>query len=126
VLEFVKAARREAIGVRIISHKTRRAVADPAVDLHAAGWSWLERNGFFDGDGVTRADVFFEPTRRAKIERIRSERCALFVDDLPEVFCDPAFPDGVERWLYGEPVYPGLRSFSDWSTLLEELRRHVR
>jgi hypothetical protein len=43
--------------------------------------------------------VYFEGTRTEKIARIVALGCTHFIDDLEEVFDDPAFPSGVERLL---------------------------
>jgi hypothetical protein len=125
---FLSACRDAGIDVSIISHKTRLSVAAPPVDLHAAALEWLDRHGFFaeHGFGLDRDRVFFEPTRSAKLERIAAEECVLFVDDLEEVFAEPAFPPSVERWLYSSvdrarPI-DGITVFSDWTVLSRRLR----
>jgi hypothetical protein len=120
---FLRVCHNEGVGVSIISHKSRYSVAKPPVDLHAAALGWLDGQGFFDanGLGIERDRVFFEPTREAKIRRIVSERCALYVDDLEEVFAEPGFPRSVERWLYSSGPQASssgdLRMFSDWDEL---------
>lgn len=126
--EFLKDCGNARIDVSIISHKTRLSVATPAVDLHAAALEWLEGNGFFaaDGFGLDRARVFFEPTRSAKLQRIASEECVLFVDDLEEVLLEPEFPKAVERWLYANggtlSAPDGVTVFSDWSAVSRRAR----
>jgi hypothetical protein len=114
---FLDDCRRAGIAVSIISHKTRLSVAAPPIDLHAAALDWLYRRAFF-GLGLDPDRVFFEPTRAAKLERIAAEGCVLFVDDLEEVFAEPAFPAGVERWLYAPQRRPeapaGVTVFADW------------
>lgn len=125
--DFVTACERNGVELAVISHRTRRSVADPAVDLHAAAAAWLERKG------LRFAHVFLEPTRAAKLARIRDEHCAMFVDDLEEVLAEPAFPPQTERWLYtprdpGRKI-PGVRAFADWNDLLLralELRETTR
>lgn len=125
IADFLKDCRDARIDVSIVSHKTRLSVAEPQVDLHAAALEWLETNGFFGMDGLAleRDRVFFEPTRGAKLRRIASEDCVLFVDDLAEVLADPMFPPFAERWLYaagGPPsALDGVRSFSDWQAVLQ-------
>jgi hypothetical protein len=115
VLEFLHDCRRAEIAVSIVSHRTAVAVADPSVDLHAAARGWLERRDLADR-------VFLETSRAAKLVRIGHEGCALFVDDLPDVFAEPDFPAATERWLYApggrESVHGAIRPFSDWSEVL--------
>lgn len=119
--DFVGAARAAGADLVVVSHKTRWSVAEPPVDLHAAARAWLEANGFFDELAFRREDVFFEPSRTDKLARIAVERCGLFVDDLEEVFAEPSFPAGVERWLYApggsDDAPPGVRVFADWAEL---------
>jgi hypothetical protein len=52
--------------------------------------------------------VFFESTRAEKLSRIAELGCDWFIDDLAEVFSDPAFPPGVRRILFGQ-TNPSLR-----------------
>ena len=129
---FLRGCNEAGISVSIISHRTSYSVARPRVDLHAAATDWLEQNGFFsdEGLGLRRDRVFLETTRAAKLARIGSEGCVLFVDDLEEVLGEPSFPASVEKWLYapGEPGrrLDGMHVFSDWSTVLQralDLRR---
>ena len=83
VLERLRAA---GAALFIISHKTRHPFKGEPYDLHAAALRWLEAAGFLDEarTGLRRGDVFFEPTKEAKLGRIAACRCTHFVDDLPE------------------------------------------
>jgi hypothetical protein len=122
VKEFLAACRASGLRVSVVSHRTARSVADPRVDLYAAARDWLERQGFFaEPIGLASEDVYFEQTRGEKIARISSLGCALFVDDLEEVFAETAFPVRTERWLYAPAARgPGseVHVFSDWGTVL--------
>ena len=102
VREFFVRCRERGVGVCIISHKTRHPVLGRAYDLHRAAHEWLERQGFYAarGIGLARARVFFEPTKRDKLQRIARVACSHFVDDLPEFLTEPEFPRGVERILF--------------------------
>jgi hypothetical protein len=125
--EFLRAVRTAQIPVCIISHKTEFSVAEPRVNLRAAALAWLEQNGFFAADSfdLRREDVFFESTRAAKLQRIATQGCTLFVDDLEEVLAEPEFPKGVERWLYSpggvERRHEGIGEFADWAMLQRRL-----
>ncbi len=106
--------------VRIISHKTRYAAADPAKhDLHRIGYEWLQLHGLAGSDALLPADaVYFEPTREAKIARIAEFRCTHFVDDLIEVLTHGDFPRATARLLYspaGTEVPAGLRLCQTWA-----------
>src|SRR5712692_6306393 len=64
VLPFMAECRRRDIGLRIVSHKTRYAAADPGgVDLRDASRSWLAASGILEVGGLDLDHVFFEDTR---------------------------------------------------------------
>ena len=100
-LDFISLCHRESIPLFIISHKTRRPFLGEPHDLHAAAQGWLEHHGFFSpGTGLTRADVFLEETKANKLARIDRQQCSHFVDDLPEILADVAFPADTHRILF--------------------------
>lgn len=120
--EFFRSCRDQGVVVKIISHKTRFPYAGAGHDLHSAARSWLEHNWFFlaEGAALPREAVFFEPTKTAKIARIRSEKCDLFIDDLPELLADLAFPAETKRVLFDSAnqfpdnaAYARMRSWDD-------------
>ncbi len=92
---FFVRARAANIELRIISHKTRHAVARPDVDLRAAASAWLAAQPF-----ARNVPVIYAETRAEKIAEIARAGVALFIDDLVEVFDEPAFPRTVTRWLF--------------------------
>jgi hypothetical protein len=103
VIEFIAAARRRGIEMFIVSHKTRYSNYDEhKTDLRAAAMAWMESNGFFDAArlGFSSRQVVFADTRAEKIAQISALGCGLFIDDLEEVFADPAFPTHVKRVLF--------------------------
>jgi hypothetical protein len=103
VADFLVACRARDVPVRIVSHKTRHAAYDPdRVDLRLAAINWMQCKGFFDeaGFGLAPGQVFFEATRRAKVQRIRELGCTHFIDDLEEVFAEPDFPSEVRAILF--------------------------
>ncbi len=103
VAPFILSCRRRNCELFIVSHKTRYAGMDPGgVNLRRAALDWMSARNFFDeaGLGFKRADIYFAGTRFEKIERIRLLRCDLFIDDLIEVFTNPAFPTDVEAVLF--------------------------
>lgn len=100
---FLEACRQRQVPVVVVSHKTEYGHFDPmCVNLRDAARAWMTKQGFFDasGFGLNVADVFFEDDRSGKIGRIAALGISHFVDDLDEVFRDPAFPASVERCLY--------------------------
>jgi hypothetical protein len=102
VLEFFRQAVDGGIDVCIISHKTRHPFRGLPYDLHNAALCWLEQHGFFDPSeiGLPRRNVYLELTKNAKLERIARVGCTHFVDDLPELLAEPAFPSAVLRCLF--------------------------
>ncbi|MBU4263804.1 MAG: hypothetical protein KKC76_18265 [Proteobacteria bacterium] len=107
VPEFLLLCKQAKTPVVIISHKTqfagkKRDQGGSDADLHRAAKRWMKRHHFFgeQGLGVAEKHVFFEATRQEKAARIREQGCTHFIDDLPEIFAESAFPDGVIKILY--------------------------
>ena len=125
VAEFLTACRRIGLTVAIVSHKTRHAAEDPErVNLHAAARQWLKAKGFFDpaGFGLDPEQVYFETSRADKILRITQLGCSHFIDDLEEVFAEPAFPAATQAILFdaaGTASEPDRRvtTCRDWTQI---------
>lgn len=103
VREFLIRCRGEGLIVHVVSHKTRLAAQDSdGVDLRQAALGWLQEHGFFDPrTSPLRPDrVWFAETRQEKLDIIMRLFCQYFIDDLPELFTDPAFPDQSVKVLY--------------------------
>src|SRR5262245_57236516 len=88
--------------IRIISHKTRFPFKGPRYDLHEAARGFLASQGIAGAANalLEASSVFFELTIEEKLKRIGSERCAVFIDDLPEILNHPRFPDNVRGVLF--------------------------
>ena len=88
------------ISMVLVSHKTQTPYKGPKYDLRQAAWSWLEKYGFFDCNGLAwnLDQVFFEESKQDKIVRIETQGCSHYVDDLPEIL--EMLPNTVERYLY--------------------------
>lgn len=109
---FLRRCRRSGACVFIVSHKTEYGHGDPErINLREAALAWMTARGFFadSGYGLRRERVFFEGTRADKLARIAALRCDVFIDDLEEVLCEPAFPSGVRRVLLA-PARSGRNS----------------
>jgi hypothetical protein len=89
-------------GIRIISHKTKFPFKGPRYDLHEAARGFLASRGIAGAADALLApsNVFFELTIEAKLKRIDSENCAVFIDDLPEILNHPQFPGHVRPVLF--------------------------
>ncbi|WP_404421969.1 hypothetical protein [Nibricoccus sp. IMCC34717] len=113
--------------VSVLSHKTRHAAAGGAYDLHHAALEWLQRQQWFSGTkaGLDRSRVYFFPTRLEKVRAIQELGCDLFIDDLPEIFADFAYPSEVPGIVFrpATPLVPAGKaktcdSWSEITTLL--------
>lgn len=92
--DFLAAAERNGVSCFVVSHRTRTPIAGQPHDLHEAARGWLASHG------LGSLQVHLEETKSAKLGRITSLDLGLFVDDLPELLCDPGFPPGVRRYLF--------------------------
>jgi hypothetical protein len=127
VREFMRAAAKAGCEIDIVSHKTRHPYRGEKYDLHKAALGWLETQGFFDDAtlGLERENVFLELTKDAKLARIGTLGCDSFVDDLPELLGEPAFPADTRRVLFDpndaspdDPAYARARSWREIAGLL--------
>jgi hypothetical protein len=112
---FIAAARERGIDMAIVSHKSEFAAAAPGgPSLRACA------RGFLTDHGID-LPVYFESTRDAKCRRIAALALTHTIDDLIEVFDDPAFPPGVRRWLFAPrgaaPHRSVDRTFGSWTEL---------
>jgi hypothetical protein len=101
--EFIRECRARKWLLYIVSHKTEFAGYDESrTNLRHAAVAWMTSQKFFEPDGLgfSRDQVFFESTRDAKVARIKALGCTHFIDDLEEVFLEPAFPAEVEQLLF--------------------------
>jgi hypothetical protein len=118
---FFARARERGLSLAIVSQKSEFAAAAPAgPNLRECAQRWLDARGFVR-DGVPA--VYFEPTRAAKCARIAELGLTHFIDDLVEVFDDPAFPRACTRWLFAPDDVPASppaeRVFRRWSELAD-------
>ncbi|HCY88160.1 MAG TPA: hypothetical protein DHV36_23690 [Desulfobacteraceae bacterium] len=93
VMDFFRFCDENSITACIISHKTRYPYAGDKHDLHRSARMWIENNGF-------SVDVYFEDTKTAKVDRINTLGCGIFIDDLPEFLSLPGFPAGLVKILF--------------------------
>lgn len=107
---FLATALAQGHDLFIVSHKTRRPIAGPVYDLHAAALRFL------DAQGITRhlsstSRIFFEETKEAKILRAAALDVDTFIDDLPEILAMPGFPAKTRKILFDPDAhYPD----GDW------------
>jgi hypothetical protein len=124
---FLARCRRDRIPVFIISHKTEFASLDPGgASLRQAALGWLEAEGLLAAGGLGPGSVRFGATRAEKLAHIAATGCTHFVDDLEEVFREPAFPPQVRGILYAPDReslagLPGVRLARSWSDVGREI-----
>lgn len=121
---FLRTCKLRGVDVVVVSHKTEHGHHDPdQVNLRDAARRWMKDKGFFDADvfGLAESDVHFESTRPEKVKRLAQLGCTHFIDDLVEVFDEPAFPDGVVRILYdpagSAPRGGAFERHTDWKDI---------
>ncbi len=126
--EFLIKCRKKGVPVCIVSHKTEVGHFDPdEINLREAARTWMETQGFFGEAqfGLAADQVFFEPTREKKVNRIAAIGCTDFVDDLEEVFLEPRFPRQTTRYLFApdtEPLPVGpFNAFRTWAEISHEI-----
>ncbi|WP_246737460.1 hypothetical protein [Nordella sp. HKS 07] len=121
-IEAVRELKAKGVALRIISHKTRFPFLGPRYDLHYAARRFLvEREITGTPQSLLQAaEIFFEPTIEAKLARIETEGCTVFLDDLPELLNHPKFPKAVRPLLFdpndahaGQPHLERVRSWRD-------------
>jgi len=124
VQKFFASCEPYKVRVYIISHKSEFAkFNETGTNLRDTAMAWMRKNRFFefDGLGLSQEDVYFESTRREKIERIRYLECTHFIDDLEETFLDELFPTNVGKILYAPHMQhsfaDGLRVTSTWEEI---------
>jgi len=104
-LDALRRWRERGLRPAIVSHKTRYSnlpdqagAAANRHDLRLAALEFLNRAGALEW--VAKEDVLFADSRAQKARLIAATGCAIFVDDLPEVFLEPEFPAGTKRILF--------------------------
>lgn len=126
--DFLRECVRNQVKVNVVSHKTTFANYDETgTNLQDAALEWLEANGLFHTKeyGLTHSDVYFEPTRQQKLDRILQLRCSHFIDDLEETFLEASFPESTQRILYSpqklESSNPEIKLVGNWPLITEYL-----
>jgi len=132
VKEFFRLCQLLGVKIHIVSHKTEYADLDgEKINLRSAALQWMENNDFFNANGLDLRceDVFFEPTRAEKIERIKKLNCTHFVDDLEETFLEPSFPKGVNKILYSPQRQSCLAEGTDvlacWDEIISFMHNNI-
>src|SRR5262249_12349506 len=110
----------------IISHKTQYPFVGPRCDLHQSARNWIrDKLSTAKGALLFEDRVYFETSKEAKLARVRQKQCDVFVDDLPEVLLETAFPGNVRRILFDPAGHhkkiDGLLVVTHW----KDIRAHL-
>jgi len=115
--------------IYIISHKSIYGHFDvDRIPLRDRAYSWI-KNWLVDTNLPDyfrlNENIFFEETRKKKVERITSVGCDLFIDDLNEVFLEPGFPADTQKILFNKvapqpDIFKGTK-FNSWT----EITKHI-
>jgi hypothetical protein len=101
------------IDVFIVSHKTNKTQDRfGGRDLFSPAVNWIQHSNiknFFD----INENIYFMPTRDAKIQKIEQLDLDWFVDDLLEVLLDKNFPPHTTKYLLADEEIPELSASID-------------
>lgn len=118
---FFEACANHDITLHIISHKTQHPASGEPFDLIEAAKRWLDSQKLMHH----ASGSFFEPTKRAKLDRIAALGCEHFIDDLPEFLADLAEASpACTRWLFdptGSHGGGGDHVLAGWDDAFEKL-----
>jgi len=126
-IEFIKFLKSEKIDFCIISHKTKYPFIGKKTNLHSAALKWIHKYLNIDNQILIKDElIYFEDTKELKVDRIISEKCDVFIDDLPEIFEIPSFPEFADKYLFDpNGTYTDNRflSFSSWLEIKSEFEK---
>ena len=125
MMQSLKILKENSIEFIIISHKTLHPYSGPKYDLHKAAMSWLEKNEFFDQNGLNfrKENVFFEITIENKIKRIDDSGLTYYIDDLTKIL--KMINSSINRIHFNpnseDQRIEGIINMKDWEDLPEIL-----
>lgn len=128
-LVFLWASIARGNNVYIISHKSIYGHFDEdRIPLRDMAHSWI-KNWLVDANLADyfrlNENIFFEETRKQKVQRVDSVGCDVFIDDLKEVFLEPEFPAETQKILFNKEVpqphnFEGV-IFNSWAEITKYL-----
>ncbi len=127
--EFLAYCNQQKISVFVVSHKTRFPYVGEQHDLRQAAFTWMFQQGITCQMkyGLSEDRLFFESTITMKCERIRSLKCDVFLDDLPEFLLNTNFPSSVHRVVFDPHqqmcASTELQRVGSWGEFLECMSR---
>ena len=112
-VEFIELAVSLGHKIVVISHRTIFPAVGEPIDLHNKSLEWLQAKGLLSPQRIIPDNCFFEVTLEQKLERIASEKCDLFIDDLITVFQHEKFPKATKEILFGKK-HESLEYIESW------------
>ncbi len=94
---FLNIAKQHQAEIFIVSHRSPKPYSGLDYDLHAAAKAWLHNRPWISSQQISMQNVYFEATKKEKIQRIADLKLDFFVDDLVEIFKDADFPQGLRK-----------------------------
>ena len=123
MFETLRELKQKGIRMKLISHKTKAPYKGPAYNLRDAAIQWLEKQRFFEQNGLNWSinDIYFEETKEEKVKRIQTLQCDFYVDDLEEIL--ELLPKKIRKILYNKkaPKSSQVLHLQEWSKLQELL-----
>ena len=126
IINALKDVKRKGFTISIVSHKTQYPYIGKRYNLHKPASEWIEKNLGKSGENlICSQNVFFEKTKKEKIQRIKEIKCDVYIDDLTEILLSPDFPKNTKRVLFDPNEYhlPSTEfiTLKDWEKLSDVL-----
>ena len=124
MLRNLVSLKERGLELTIISHKTRYPYKGPKYDLHKSALRWMEKNNFFDvnGLGIQKEDVHFEETKEQKVGKIIELGCTYFVDDLEDIIIK-MIPRNIKTYLYNEKEVH--KNSKNWNNIAKDIKSEL-
>ena len=131
LINFMDEMSNLGVQLAIVSHKTKNPIVGHPYDLHKAASMWIQENlKISSRQLVEDKNIFFEPTKEKKIQRIDGIGCNFFIDDLPEILESNLFPKKTGRILFdpdkSNRLSPDYISYSTWVDIALKFQNEIR
>lgn len=111
--------------VFLISHKSQFPIAGEKFDLHKSAKGFLNLNDLIGEHVFNISNIYFEPTKEKKVDRVRQLEIDLFIDDLPEILLMISTVTNSKTYLFDpNKINPRDRNYiihNSWDSMTEAL-----
>lgn len=122
IQSFISWCSTQQIPCFIVSHKTQYPYSGYKYDLHTSSKKWLKKKPV-----LSSVPVFFETTLQKKLKKIEELQVDYFIDDLPELFLEPNFPQKPQKILFDSSNQHSENTlwlkFCNWKDLLSYFQK---